>query len=91
MSLENPSVGARTYTLDKVVESLDSENYENWAYPSQSSLAPSEPLKEAVEESTAPSEPQEDAKEELRESTEQEILAPPIPKCKSQQNMDGLG
>ena len=33
MSLENPSIGARTYTLDKVVESLDSENYENWAYP----------------------------------------------------------
>ena len=88
MLLENPSVGARTYTLDKVVESLDSENYENWAYPL---LAPSEPLKEAVEESTAPSEPQEEAKEELRESTKQEILAPPIPKCKSQQNMDGLG
>ena len=60
-------------------------------FASQSSLAPSEPQKEAVEESTAPSEPQEDAKEELRESTEQEILAPPIPKCKSQQNMDGLG
>ena len=34
-------------------------------FASQSSLAPSEPLKEAVEESTAPSEPQEDAKEEL--------------------------
>ena len=88
MSLENPSVGARTYTLDKVDESLDSENYENWAYPL---LQPSEPQKEVAEESTAPSEPQEEAKEELRESTEQEILAPPIPKCKSQQNMDGLG
>ena len=60
-------------------------------FASQSSLAPSKPQKEAVEESTAPSEPQEEAKEELRESTEQEILAPPIPKCKSQQNMDGLG
>ena len=33
MLLENPSIGARTYTLDKVDESLDSENYENWAYP----------------------------------------------------------
>ena len=33
MLLENPSVGVRTYTLDKVDESLDSENYENWAYP----------------------------------------------------------
>ena len=73
MSLENPSIGARTYTLDKVDESLDSENYENWAYPL---LQPSEPQKEVAEESTAPSEPQEEAEEELRESTEQEILAP---------------
>ena len=63
-------------------------------FASQSSLtpmAPSEPQKEAAEESTAPSEPQEEAEEELRESTEQEILAPHIPKCKSQQNTDGLG
>ena len=60
-------------------------------FASQSSLAPSEPQKEVVEELTALSEPQEEAKEELWESTEQEILAPPIPKCKSQQNMDRLG
>ena len=62
-------------------------------FASQSSLtlmAPSEPQKEAAEELMVPSEPQEEVEEELRESTEQEILAPPIPKCKSQQNTDGL-
>ena len=62
-------------------------------FASQSSLmlmASSESQKEAAEESMAPSEPQEEVEEELRESTEQEILAPPIPKCKSQQNTDGL-
>ena len=61
-------------------------------FASQSSLmlmAPSEPQKEAAEELMAPSEPQEEVEEELRESTEQEILALPIPKCKSQQNTDG--
>ena len=63
-------------------------------FASQSSLtpmAPSEPQKEAAEESMEPSEPQEEAEEELWESTKQEILALPIPKCKSQQNTDGLG
>ena len=45
---------------------------------------------EEEEESRAPSEPQKEAEEELWESTEQEILAPPIPKCKSQQKTDGL-
>ena len=62
-------------------------------FVSQSSMTPtgpSAPQKEAAEASTGPSEPQEEAAEELRESTEQEILVPPIPKCKSQQNKIGL-
>ena len=42
---ENPSVEARTYTLDTLDESSGSETNKNWAYPllqdfpSQSSLA----------------------------------------------------
>ena len=52
--------------------------------------APSKPQKEVADESMAPSEPQQELEEELRKSTEQEILALPIPKCKSQQNTDGL-